>query len=408
MVELYVEPVLATTNAVIASSDHNAGVRGTMRWIRQWFSADPPGANYWLQSSSGTAAGWVDRATAVLAALGYTPVNKAGDSMSSNLQFTVNGAGPTFHRGGKIADYDDISGTGVQAGDNVFDVRTEDFSSSILRAAFADSQPTFKASNIWHAASAPTFAGALAALSGTFTNAVTAASATIAGALSAGSAAISGGLNAVTGAFSSDVSVGGTLGVTGAQTNSSTIQGTRLISTQATGTAPLTVSSTTQVPNLNASQVVGRAPGTGSGDLPILDANGRVPDAALLLDQSWHAGLEANGAILTLSTTPTDVTGATITIDRAGTWLIVASAILSADSAAGGANCIVTINGVDDNHVMFVVGSSASADAATCGYTNIVTGMTVGMIVKLRGVKGSAGGAAEIGANRLNGIWLAP
>lgn len=48
------------------------------------------------------------------------------------------------------------------------------------------------------------------------------------------------------------VSVGGVLGVTGAVTGSSTVQGTRLISTVATGTAPLTVASTTLVTNLNA------------------------------------------------------------------------------------------------------------------------------------------------------------
>lgn len=47
------------------------------------------------------------------------------------------------------------------------------------------------------------------------------------------------------------------LNVTGAITSVSTVQGTRLISTIATGTAPLTVASTTQVTNLNASQLIG-------------------------------------------------------------------------------------------------------------------------------------------------------
>jgi len=53
-------------------------------------------------------------------------------------------------------------------------------------------------------------------------------------------------------AFTGNVSTTGTLGVTGAITGSSTVQGTRLISTIATGTAPLTVASTTRVANLNA------------------------------------------------------------------------------------------------------------------------------------------------------------
>lgn len=52
-------------------------------------------------------------------------------------------------------------------------------------------------------------------------------------------------------AVTGNLLVGGTLDVTGAITGSSTVQGTRLISTIATGTAPLTVTSTTKVANLN-------------------------------------------------------------------------------------------------------------------------------------------------------------
>lgn len=48
-----------------------------------------------------------------------------------------------------------------------------------------------------------------------------------------------------------------TLGVVGAITGSSTVQGTRLISTVAIGTAPLTVTSTTNVTNLNADMLDG-------------------------------------------------------------------------------------------------------------------------------------------------------
>jgi parallel beta-helix repeat protein len=51
--------------------------------------------------------------------------------------------------------------------------------------------------------------------------------------------------------------LGGTLGVTGTITGSSTVQGTQLISTIATGTSPLTVASTTLVTNLNADMVDG-------------------------------------------------------------------------------------------------------------------------------------------------------
>jgi trimeric autotransporter adhesin len=51
------------------------------------------------------------------------------------------------------------------------------------------------------------------------------------------------------------------VGGTGNVVSQGTISGTRLISTVATGTAPLTVTSTTQVPNLNASLLGGFGPG---------------------------------------------------------------------------------------------------------------------------------------------------
>ncbi|HET7840137.1 MAG TPA: hypothetical protein VFM21_00955 [Terriglobia bacterium] len=56
------------------------------------------------------------------------------------------------------------------------------------------------------------------------------------------------------------VSPGAKLDVVGAVRSSSTVTGTQLISTVATGTAPLSVTSTTQVPNLNASKLGGIAP----------------------------------------------------------------------------------------------------------------------------------------------------
>ena len=52
--------------------------------------------------------------------------------------------------------------------------------------------------------------------------------------------------------------VGGTLGVTGTITGASTVQGTQLISTVTTGTAPIVVNSTTMVANLNADQLDGQ------------------------------------------------------------------------------------------------------------------------------------------------------
>ena len=79
------------------------------------------------------------------------------------------------------------------------------------------------------------------------------------GATTATATTFSGGLSATgsgTGlSVTNNATIGGTLGVTGAITGSSTIQGTRFISTVATGTAPLTVASTTKVTNLNVDQL---------------------------------------------------------------------------------------------------------------------------------------------------------
>jgi microcystin-dependent protein len=56
---------------------------------------DPGTANYWLVSDGATSAAWVARNTAVLAALGYTPINKAGDSGIGTLTLsgTLNASG---------------------------------------------------------------------------------------------------------------------------------------------------------------------------------------------------------------------------------------------------------------------------------------------------------------------------
>lgn len=66
-----------------------------------------------------------------------------------------------------------------------------------------------------------------------------------------------GGVELASISNSGNFTTSGTLNSTGAISSSSTITGTRLISTIALGTAPLTVTSTTKVSNLNADQVDG-------------------------------------------------------------------------------------------------------------------------------------------------------
>lgn len=68
-----------------------ANLLDPIRWLRQLTgNADPPGTGYMVTSDSTTATSWKTGVTAILAVLGYTPVNRAGDTgMTGN--FTTNG-----------------------------------------------------------------------------------------------------------------------------------------------------------------------------------------------------------------------------------------------------------------------------------------------------------------------------
>lgn len=54
--------------------------------------ADPLAANRWLQSTGGTTASWVDRAAAVLGAIGYTPLSISGGRVDGRLEIQYPGA----------------------------------------------------------------------------------------------------------------------------------------------------------------------------------------------------------------------------------------------------------------------------------------------------------------------------
>jgi len=101
----------------------------------------------------------------------------------------------------------------------------------------------------------------------------------------------------------------GTVAVTGTVTGSSTIQGTRLISTVAIGTAPLTVTSTTAVTNLNADLLDGQdgsyyqsATNLNAGTVATARLGSGTANATSVLhgDQTWHApvGIVPVGTVL--------------------------------------------------------------------------------------------------------------
>jgi hypothetical protein len=84
MPETWTPPFLAVTNAVISSSDANAGYRGNLLYLRQFLSANPGGANEWLQSTGTDGAAWVARATAVRDALA-TAILTANLRLANNI-----------------------------------------------------------------------------------------------------------------------------------------------------------------------------------------------------------------------------------------------------------------------------------------------------------------------------------
>lgn len=154
--------------------------------------ADPPGSGYVVTSDSVSATTWKTTIAVVAAAIGYTPLNKAGDTITPG---GLNIAGALVIGGSTTAG---AINAGAISG------------SSLVSAGAVSIGGTTTAGVINAGAisgSTGTFSAALSALSGAFTNAVTAASATLSGALSAASAAISG-----------NATVGGTLGVTGIAT----------------------------------------------------------------------------------------------------------------------------------------------------------------------------------------------
>ena len=234
----FTTPPLAITGAVIAAADINV-FRDNDNWFNQLLP-QPTAANQWPQSSSTTAGAWVDRATAVLAAIGYTPLNKAGDSMPADLSFDT-GLGVAFGTSGTPGRMADTSGfTFLRAKADVFRIYDAALSSIMLAVGTA----------------AVTVLGQIQAATGAIT-----------GALTAGSLGVSGA-----------ATVGTTLGVTGAQTNGSTIQCTQLTATVSTGTAPIQVSSTTKVTNLHADVLDGsHATATPTADaIPIANGSGNL------------------------------------------------------------------------------------------------------------------------------------
>lgn len=238
----------------------------------------------------------------------------------------------------------------------------------------------------------------------TATGAVTASTSLSVGTtLAVTGAATIGGTLGVTGAVtaSAALSVGTTLGVTGAATLSSTlavtgaitgastVQGTRLISTVATGTAPLTVASQTLVTNLNAQLLNGvvasgyldtSATGqTKTGNLAIGGTLGVTGAVTLTAGLSVGTTLGVTGAATlssTLAVTSTATVGGTLGVTGATTLSSTLHAVgaVTMDAAATVGTTLGVTGVATHSSTTHMVGAVTMDAAATVGTTLGVTG----------------------------------
>jgi trimeric autotransporter adhesin len=183
--------------------------------------------------------------------------------------------------------------------------------------------------------------------------------------------------------------------VTGNETVTGNVSATQLVSTVATGTAPLSVASTTQVPNLNAS-LLGGLPASAfqpAGSYATLGANNFTGN------QSVTGNASATGAVSGGSGTFSGSSFSqllTVTQTGTGTAAVFSSpgaTVLEADST-GGTGLRGATTGTSATAVVGIASSNAAGSSASG-----VSGSTMSQFGS--GVAGSSGNSTSTGA----GIW---
>jgi hypothetical protein len=161
-------------------------------------------------------------------------------------------------------------------------------------------------------------------------------------------------------------------------TASSTVQGTQLISTVSTGTAPLTVTSTTQVTNLNASTLTGLVASTTPTASTIAEWDANKNISANNLIDGFRTQATANSTLtLTISDTSYQyLTGTTAgqivklpttSVVAGGQYTIVNSSSQSVAVQSSGANAILTI--AANNQGIFTAIVATPTTAANWSFT---------------------------------------
>jgi hypothetical protein len=231
-------PVSAT---VITVAYAVANLLTQIRWLRTLTGgADPPGTGYMVSSDSTTVTSWKTGIAAIVSVLGFTPINKAGDSGIGSLVSTTG----TFSAKGLQAGVD-----GVSAG--VGGVAT---TGAVNPASYTGGSKL---------AGSPAVLGFNVGTSGIQSDGAVNPSAYVGGSTVAGVPNVLG------------LNVGNT-GIT-VGTGGIAISG-QINSSVAPGTPPFVVASDTQVANLNAFELQGRQPTTTptAGAIPIADLGGTL------------------------------------------------------------------------------------------------------------------------------------
>jgi hypothetical protein len=345
----------------------------------------------------------------VVSALGYTPFNSAGGTISGDTIFsgnlTVNGTTTTINA--TTLTVDDIN---IELGSIASPTDVTAAGGGITLKGTTDKTITWGSTNGWTSSEDINVAsGKIYRINGTSVlsattlgSGVTASSLTSVGTLtnltvtntitgsvsgSAGSVAASAltGTTLASGVTGSSLTSVGTIGTgvwnAGAVTSSGGVQGTTLTSTVATGTAPLTVTSTTKVTNLNVDQVDGYHPDplNTASSIVVRDASKNIAVSGVVLSGSTSgtSTLVASAAAGTTTFTLPTTTGTIITTGDTGT---VTNTMLAGSIATSK-----------------ITGLATSATTDTTNASNITSGTLAAVRLATSGVTaGTYGGSANI------------
>lgn len=313
--------------------------------------ADPPGTGYVVTSDSTSATTWKTMLAAIISAVGGTPVKTSGDTMTGNLTFTGNGigvqlGGSSGANRGRLSDFGGTS-TNLVAHNNELWIFGQDGVTILAKIK-------------------STVAEFLAAISAT------------------------------------------------AITGTGTVTGNRLAASISDGvTAPVSIHANQAAitnPNLRAASADVAALAADSNALGGVAPAGYAVSAhthTLLNGFTWHAGLTAeNTAGQSPTATYADLTSAAVTLDRAGTWLILAALTWTVGSGGPTGNFQIVVNGVAQTPDADVPGISGSPDQTITLFARVSA--SNGHVAKIQIKETGGGGFTQVRNGRIVAIWLAP